>query len=940
MFKKIILIFLLSLPVTAQAGFWQALGACFTDPCNCGDPNPTRWEQWNGENINKGKRNRVCPPWNKTGGRHNNTCLVKAPLPGIFIGYYENLCAEEAPESNYFEPKIRIRGQQCNFAACWTTNNVLAWDGECVTLASGYGIPLHRMCARIAIPADYAENFPQDPGYTPKVHLNFEGATVPDEPIIGYDGQILDFDPPKLCAYYDPAFFSFKDGFDLMDLDPYKQSYHKTDEVHPVIKVIIFFFEISSQTGASAFDMIGSLFGIMAGGDEGGTTFFRVLGDLFNYLGFLIELIGQLIITLLEEIGQINRAVDSTIYGCVEIPMGPYPPPFCPIVANFFETAKTQKICEKASDGTPVPSTEGAECVVSTLTNNFVRNSVRISFENFVPLCKNGEDPLVTDKCVVLDNLGSFSSATGIHTMTAKTDIVPPCTNAPSGALCVKTKIPHECSVSANGCQDGFRLVYGINTGGIAVPQSYFYDDINDCPNTDNIHCQEIWGVNTSEFVDISLSFPTIQNVPDIAPLTTTASLKDKENRTTNFAASIVRVSSFDPILEITQEPTQICVSQGDIVVGCEDRAPFVGPILYDCNNPLAPITCESSYFAPKFVATIKDGTDSTSVLVAPASVYNINSPTEGVIVNLAGYNFDSFVTDDSFAKRPFSGPKSPNPGSLYGNYRNNLSPINNDFSENTDPNVLYLNGIEYINDKYHAGGKYACLEHVDATKCPQNVKNCVLSNLDNTNVISCSTFLEKLSQYPDLNLCNVTQMSVCTTNAEYIPGNNGGYIVIKSCGNEGSEGYCYISSTGDEICKVSYDPAKREIPSASLGATLSDSQYYDIENTSPGYNYDQNLYSLRDKTSYELNLCTEIPRPTCAALDDYSVENGSAAWPETPVGDVAVGTCISSKFAYVPLERVCIPDIENKTFQFEPLYNWFWNGVSWVQIATNVRCQ
>ena len=30
------------------------------------------------------------------------------------IGYYENLCGEETPDSTYFEPKIRVRGQQCN----------------------------------------------------------------------------------------------------------------------------------------------------------------------------------------------------------------------------------------------------------------------------------------------------------------------------------------------------------------------------------------------------------------------------------------------------------------------------------------------------------------------------------------------------------------------------------------------------------------------------------------------------------------------------------------------------------------------------------------------------------------------------------------------------------------------------------------------------------
>lgn len=249
MIKKIILIILLVTinPITANAGWLEALGSCFSDFCNCGDSNKHRDEIWNGlGNVYRTvDRNRVCAPWNKDGGRDDNTCLIKKGYPGVGIGYYENLCGEETPESTYMDPKIRVRGQQCNFVACWTTSNTLSWDGQCVTLASGYGIPLHRMCARVAIPANYQANFPQDPGYTIKQHLNFEGVTVQDDVILGYDNQPVDLNPPKLCLYKDPAFLSFKDGFDLMDLDPNKQSAHKTTELHPVIKVILFFVDMA-----------------------------------------------------------------------------------------------------------------------------------------------------------------------------------------------------------------------------------------------------------------------------------------------------------------------------------------------------------------------------------------------------------------------------------------------------------------------------------------------------------------------------------------------------------------------------------------------------------------------------------------------------------------------------------------------------------------------
>ena len=89
----------------AFAGFWDAVGACFTDPCNCGDSNPDKTEFFDGEEIRTIKKNQVCPPWNKNGGRAKNTCLLKSDFPGAWIGYYENLCGEQTPESTYFTPK-------------------------------------------------------------------------------------------------------------------------------------------------------------------------------------------------------------------------------------------------------------------------------------------------------------------------------------------------------------------------------------------------------------------------------------------------------------------------------------------------------------------------------------------------------------------------------------------------------------------------------------------------------------------------------------------------------------------------------------------------------------------------------------------------------------------------------------------------------------------
>ena len=245
MFKKILLFLLLFLsPLSAFANFWNDIAACFSpDYCNCGVSNKTRTELWNiGERdpvtVTKDS---LCPPYNREEGRDDHTCLLKKPYPGKWIGYYENLCGEETKESTYSTAKIRVRGQQCNFGGCWSTNTTLKWDGECVTLVGGYVFPLHRMCARVAMPEDKIRKTPQDPGYTNRKHLNWEGATEDDVPITASDGESIILDAPKLCLYYDPSFFSTESGFDIMDVNPYKQSFHKTSETHPIVKVIIFF---------------------------------------------------------------------------------------------------------------------------------------------------------------------------------------------------------------------------------------------------------------------------------------------------------------------------------------------------------------------------------------------------------------------------------------------------------------------------------------------------------------------------------------------------------------------------------------------------------------------------------------------------------------------------------------------------------------------------
>ncbi|MFK7967569.1 MAG: hypothetical protein AB8B68_00115 [Rickettsiaceae bacterium] len=883
------------------------------------------------------------------------------------------------------------------------------------------------MCARVAIPANYQANFPQDPGYTVKQHLNSEGVTVQDDIIYGYDGQPVDLDPPKLCLYKDPAFFSFEDGFDIMDLDPNKQAAHKTSELHPVIKVILFLVDMAVQLAQAPLQLMDALITMIAGDDaEGETTFASVLKSLFEFVGWLIEKFGEGIAAILRSIGQINRSVDDTSYGCVPIPLGPYPPPFCPTISPLFQTAYTQKIC-RTEGGSVLSSTRNEPCVVSTLENNFVRNSIRITFNNFVPLCKPGEISTDNDKCVIIENLDAFPSAHLLHLGTSNTDIIPLCTGGIT-TPCVNTTIAVPDSCVGSVCSKvGFRIVYGLKLGEISSPQSYFInrDDLPSCPASSSASCQEVWGVNTSGFVDVSLTFPVVQSVPDISTLSEMVSLTSDDGKVSNFNVSIVRKSAYDGDFGFFRNPKQICVTKGtEIFVGCEDRAPFTKPQVYNC--PYGGVSCTSSYFAPKFVASVASGGDRTSAKVEPKSMYNTTLSFDPSIINLAGFQFSSFVTDNTSIKAPFSGTHSPNPGSIFGNYLNDIFPVNaSNGAENT--NAIYLYGLEYINEKYLMGGTRACLENLDLEKCPKNTTNCVLTNLLNRNTVDCKEFMTTLAQYSSsVNRCTATEISSCGTAVNTISGiPPSAGISILACP---SGSHCYTSPIDADLCQGSTLLSDRYIPSPSSGATLEDHEFYPVEPigqttnnvictpidgivnctnfvnklasypgigrcneeqttrcsyivdtipalisgdngasirlcdsgihcyTSPtnedlcqestctgetptGYNFPQNQYILRDKTSYEMGLCTTISQPNCAAVTNYtSQDDGYAIWPETQVGHIATGTCRTGDIAVVdPLQRWCVPNPENQTFSFSKLYT---RNSSGAKVYSDVRCK
>lgn len=940
----------------AAFAIFDTVISCITDPCNCGDTEK-RKEYHEDELLREVSKNALCPPWDKEVGRDDDTCIVLHDYPptplaltygqsdevdnvtnstsgdtdefGVLNGEnplgFSILCGEDTSETTYFEPKIRVRGQQCNEIYCWTTDDTLNWDGECVTLASGYGIfPLHRMCARIAFPEDDYLEREQDPGYTNGEHLDWKGATVPDEEIVGVDGLPITVEHPKLCLYYDPSLYSLDLGLsiDFMDMDQYYQPIHNTGGVHPLVEIILFFFSVISDTGASIADMLDSLFAMIVGNEEGSTTLGSVVADVFGFLGEVLVWVGELLEVYLNEIAQVNRDVSSTEYGCVNIPLGPYPPPFCDNIVPFIR-AEVHAVCGTGNDGEPVASVSGNECHVSEAENTYVRNTVRVGYGETVPLCQGEDNPNEIDTCVTIRNMDAFASAQVMHTITDRKDIIKHCDNSSGGEPCVESMIPHRCSVSGPGCREGFRIVYGKKVGSLSTPQTYFRDDLSDCTETNVGTCQEIWGINRGEFIDVSLIFPPTQTSSDVSPIVENFTLKNVTDENVNFSASIVRVAGFNPTYDLNQSPNQICVFEGENVLGCVDRVSILKPSVYECDNSPEPgITCSSDHFSPKFIVSYNTGTDSITSVIEPKSIVNPNSMNNSI--NLAGDTFEAFVTDDTFIVKPFSGTNAPTPTSLYGVYQEGIPPL---VGSTYNEDARYLRGLEYVNDSYRVGGKYACLHNINQIKCPDDPQMCVLTKLLNSDTVLCSTFRSKLMQHKGMGLCSQEQTDTCT-DIDSMPRIDGtGTVAIRSCSN-GIK--CYDGSA--ELCKTSFDTQNRVLPPSSLGDTLADDEYYNTVVASPyagapsgnSADYDFDKEAVRDKTAIELGLCVEVPSGVCPAEETPSIDTGYAKWPSAELGEKVYGGCAAGMrpaSSGAELVRECVANPDTLSFNLEPVY-------------------
>ena len=168
-----------------------------------------------------------------------------------------------------------------------------------------YGLPLIRLCARMAVPADPINDKSADDGYVVDQHLDFEGYLVDDNPLSngGYDENGVarskpnpDLQVPKICMYWDPSLLdtlmswgliaqyglimipvivglsqipgldvdaeNVLNGLlnpDLMDYNPVQESNHRSSGLNPVFQMIIDLMQSQADIETAFANMIDKL---------------------------------------------------------------------------------------------------------------------------------------------------------------------------------------------------------------------------------------------------------------------------------------------------------------------------------------------------------------------------------------------------------------------------------------------------------------------------------------------------------------------------------------------------------------------------------------------------------------------------------------------------------------------------------------------------------
>jgi hypothetical protein len=676
-------------------------------------------------------------------------------------GLFDYQCAEAVKDNYdydynaYFNPQIKVRTQGC-FGVCWFEDKTLSYNGECAYFATSSLVIPMRICARVAFKGYDGEV--DDDGYmyinndtTKPGHLTSKGYSELDRDYSIEEIRVNEATgaqttstvtykiyPPKICAYKDPDLFVtwMKNGgpfsnigqivtaiqsdshlptIDYLDWNPTSQPLHKTTYGSPIISILIFLI----GQAVNLADMLG---GALEKLFKNMNSDFLV--DVMNYIQEAVDFIGPIILDVLTQLNSLNRIVDGSL-GCVNVPLGPPPPPFCPTLSNNYRPLEMHQICKTNHDGTVQVPTLQEQCQKSSTANKYLSPTIRATFDYLIPTCKANVSP--SNSCVTFTNVGSPQIMRNLY---GGLDFVPKCGGAITSG-CVNTSFAATTSWTYNNISySGYRLVYGYKaSASISTPlDSYIYPDAQgtthypDCANTSN-GCIFLYGINSGPYYDMNMSFPTTEPTYNNSDLTTT------RNFTLQVGSNTQSITALAKIVRTTddtkpQSQGQLCLydNADNRQVGCQERLTPPKPIVYSCGSPSANITCTSTHFLPKMVASVESAGMSSQGVVTPITIDN----GAAVKVNLGGRDYDSFVTDANFRTIPYSPPADHaySANSRYGNYVGDVNPF-------STTGEIYIDGLEYDYGRYIVGGEKLCLTGYEYQRCSTEYnKNCVLTQL------------------------------------------------------------------------------------------------------------------------------------------------------------------------------------------------------------------
>ena len=618
--------------------------------------------------------------------------------------------------------------------------------------------------------------------------------------------------------------------------------------------------------------------------------------------------------------------------GCVELHFSPIPP-YCDKYSSSRSKLSLQKICPNHGNGLENASNNN-RCVLSSTRNNAIYNSVRIQFDEPIPLC---QDQSVKNTLYCINHSADLK-ASQIYK---------------SYGIIPKSKITNNIGnlIPLESQKNPFRAIYGIKSKNSSkiLKYGYYNSNLKDCGDHNNDEqCITIWGINTGNYQDISIAFPAIDNNNSNGDsFRSNFRILNSNGEAEDYYGVVTKVGRI--IGNYSQYPQQLCVyeSQTNKVVGCVDRAQAPTPNIIKCTDSTIQNRCISTIWKPAMVVELKVDQDATQGVIGP-----IIKQCDGVIdkvacrsipqkdinplapiseqgsnqgsLNLAGSIYTAFATNDNFLIQPFDGDHALDKDTRYGNYKDNIYPIDLNDPSQTNPKALYINGLQYIDQKYVTGATRLVLDLPFVPTC-QNVHNCVLSQYANTMIIPCENYYKIMLKYNNPKKCSEADINCQNIYSYTNPQNNNHKMEIKQCQDK----RCYTLTSDTNVCfQYNNDPQYRVIPKTTASILQKDEYYtpkFSDENTR---DFDGNKYYMRNKTSIEEGLFVKIDQPKCEAITldmaKNNDNNGYATCTEkTELGYQATCNCIKSYSRLdgkKDMSRYCVLNLANSKAEYEPL--------------------